>query len=98
MVISSPRRRALATAEFASLSVEEVSPLIAEWDYGRYEGLTTAQTGNCSRPIWSGRTVARAVKASLRSPIVLTEPSRWRYTTWRHATCCFRVTATFPAR
>lgn len=44
MVISSPRRRALATAEFASLSVDEVSPLIAEWDYGRYEGLTTAQT------------------------------------------------------
>src|SRR5271166_1472038 len=44
MVISSPRRRALATAEFASLSVDEVSPSIAEWDYGRYEGLTTAQT------------------------------------------------------
>jgi broad specificity phosphatase PhoE len=43
MVISSPRRRALATAEFAGLIVDEVSPLIAEWDYGRYEGLTTAQ-------------------------------------------------------
>ena len=43
MVISSPRRRTLATAEFASLSVDEVSPLIAEWDYGCYEGLTTAQ-------------------------------------------------------
>jgi broad specificity phosphatase PhoE len=43
MVISSPRRRTLATAEFASLSVDEVSPLIAEWDYGSYEGLTTAQ-------------------------------------------------------
>src|SRR5271166_5455753 len=44
MVIRSPRRRTLATAEFASLSVDEVSPLIAEWDYGCYEGLTTAQT------------------------------------------------------
>jgi broad specificity phosphatase PhoE len=98
MVISSPRRRALATAEFASLSVEEVSPLIAEWDYGRYEGLTTAQTRELQPDCLVWTHGARAAKASLRSPIVLTEPSRWRYTTWRHATCYFRVTATFPAR
>ena len=41
MVISSPRKRALVTAELAGLTVDEVSPLLAEWDYGDYEGLTT---------------------------------------------------------
>ncbi len=41
VVISSPRRRALVTAELAGLSVDEVSPLLAEWDYGDYEGTTT---------------------------------------------------------
>ena len=43
IVISSPRRRAIATAELAGLTVDEVSPLLAEWDYGDYEGLTTPQ-------------------------------------------------------
>lgn len=42
-VVSSPRRRALATAELAGLTVNEVSPLLAEWDYGSYEGLTTPE-------------------------------------------------------
>lgn len=42
-VVSSPRWRALATAELAGLTVDEVSPLLAEWDYGHYEGLTTPQ-------------------------------------------------------
>jgi broad specificity phosphatase PhoE len=42
-VISSPRKRALVTAELAGLSVDEVSPLVSEWDYGDYEGLTTEQ-------------------------------------------------------
>ena len=41
LVVSSPRTRALATAELAGLSVEEVSPLLVEWDYGDYEGMTT---------------------------------------------------------
>jgi broad specificity phosphatase PhoE len=41
MVISSPRRRSLVTAELAGLTVDEVSPLLAEWDYGDYEGLST---------------------------------------------------------
>lgn len=41
LVVSSPRKRALATAELAGLTVNEVSPLLAEWDYGDYEGLTT---------------------------------------------------------
>ncbi len=42
-MISSPRKRALVTAELAGLTVDEVSPLLAEWDYGDYEGLTTPQ-------------------------------------------------------
>ncbi len=41
LVVSSPRRRALATAELAGLTVDEVLPLLVEWDYGDYEGLTT---------------------------------------------------------
>ncbi len=43
VVVSSPRHRALVTAELAGLTVDEVSPLLAEWDYGDYEGLTTPQ-------------------------------------------------------
>ena len=41
VVFSSPRRRALATAELAGLTVSEVVPGLAEWDYGDYEGQTT---------------------------------------------------------
>ena len=41
IVFSSPRRRSLLTAELAGLAIDEVSPLLAEWDYGDYEGLTT---------------------------------------------------------
>jgi probable phosphoglycerate mutase len=51
VVISSPRQRALATAQLAGLTVNEVSPLLAEWDYGSYEGLTTAQIRE-SEPDW----------------------------------------------
>lgn len=43
LVVSSPRQRALVTAELAGLTVDDVSPLLAEWDYGDYEGLTTQE-------------------------------------------------------
>lgn len=43
LVICSPRRRALVTAALAGLEVNETSALLAEWDYGAYEGLTTTQ-------------------------------------------------------
>jgi broad specificity phosphatase PhoE len=43
LVVSSPRIRALTTAKLAGLAVDEVSPMLAEWDYGSYEGLTTQQ-------------------------------------------------------
>jgi len=39
---SSPRRRALETAELAGCTPEVVEDLV-EWDYGEYEGITTAQ-------------------------------------------------------
>jgi broad specificity phosphatase PhoE len=41
LVVSSPRHRAQVTAELAGLTVDEVSPLLSEWDYGDYEGITT---------------------------------------------------------
>ena len=43
LVVTSPRQRAMVTAELAGLHVDEVSPLVAEWDYGDYEGLTTSE-------------------------------------------------------
>jgi broad specificity phosphatase PhoE len=43
LVLSSPRRRALATAELAGLRVDRVDERLAEWDYGDFEGLTTPQ-------------------------------------------------------
>lgn len=51
LVISSPRQRSLATAELAGLPVDEVTEQLAEWDYGSYEGLTTAQIRE-SVPDW----------------------------------------------
>jgi probable phosphoglycerate mutase len=51
LVLSSPRKRALETAELAGLTVDEVTPLLAEWDYGDYEGLTTPEIRE-SVPDW----------------------------------------------
>jgi broad specificity phosphatase PhoE len=51
IVISSPRQRTVATAELAGLRVDDVSPLLTEWDYGEYEGLTTSQIHE-SDPDW----------------------------------------------
>jgi probable phosphoglycerate mutase len=51
-VMSSPRKRALRTAELAGLEVTEVSEDLVEWNYGEYEGITTA-TIRESRPSWS---------------------------------------------
>jgi probable phosphoglycerate mutase len=51
-VISSPRRRALHTAELAGLTVTETTEDLAEWHYGEYEGITSA-TIHETRPGWS---------------------------------------------
>jgi broad specificity phosphatase PhoE len=50
-VVSSPRKRTLDTAQLADVTVDEVSPLLAEWDYGSYEGLTTSEIHQ-SVPDW----------------------------------------------
>ncbi|MGX6607419.1 histidine phosphatase family protein [Micromonosporaceae bacterium Da 78-11] len=51
-VISSPRKRALRTAELAGLTVTETSDDLVEWNYGEYEGITSA-TIHETRPDWS---------------------------------------------
>ena len=43
LVLSSPLARARRTAELAGFPGAQVDPDLAEWDYGGYEGLTTAQ-------------------------------------------------------
>ncbi len=43
LVLSSPLQRARRTAELAGLTNIEIDPDLMEWDYGGYEGLTSAQ-------------------------------------------------------
>jgi broad specificity phosphatase PhoE len=50
-VFSSPAQRAVRTAQLAGLTNVELEPDLQEWDYGGYEGLTTAQIQE-SRPNW----------------------------------------------
>lgn len=50
-VLSSPRRRALRTAEIAGLNVTDVDEDLAEWNYGEYEGITTKEIRQ-RRPDW----------------------------------------------
>jgi probable phosphoglycerate mutase len=51
-VLSSPRGRALRTADLAKLPVTSIDDDLAEWDYGEYEGVTTAEIHR-TRPDWS---------------------------------------------
>jgi broad specificity phosphatase PhoE len=51
-LLTSPRRRALRTAELAGLSPTEVTEDLAECDYGAYEGITTAEIHRDS-PQWN---------------------------------------------
>jgi probable phosphoglycerate mutase len=51
-VISSPRTRALRTAELAGLTVTSVDDNLAEWNYGSYEGRTTKDIQR-ERPDWN---------------------------------------------
>jgi broad specificity phosphatase PhoE len=52
-VISSPRQRALRTAELAGLDVSEIDEDLAEWNYGSYEGITSAEIHENHDPNWS---------------------------------------------
>lgn len=51
LVLASPRRRALRTAELAGYAAKPDADL-TEWDYGGYEGLTTPQIRE-DRPGWT---------------------------------------------
>ncbi|UNO42218.1 histidine phosphatase family protein [Streptomyces sp. MST-110588] len=50
-VFASPMTRALRTAELAGLPDPTVDPDLREWDYGGYEGVTTAEIHR-TRPGW----------------------------------------------
>jgi probable phosphoglycerate mutase len=50
-VLSSPRQRALRTAELAGLTVTQVDEDLAEWHYGEYEGITSKEI-RAVRPDW----------------------------------------------
>ena len=99
LVVTSPRRRAQVTAELAGLSVDEVSPLLAEWDYGEYEGLTTKEIRQ-QVPDWlvwtHGCPGGESTAAGERSGGPRDRASRW--STWSPATCCSWGTGTSPAR
>src|SRR6476469_6092849 len=43
LVLSSPRHRARRTAELAGFAEVDVDDDLVEWDYGDYEGITTAE-------------------------------------------------------
>ncbi len=51
-VFTSPARRAVRTAEIAGLAGARIDPDLAEWDYGGYEGRTTAEIRQ-QRPGWT---------------------------------------------
>ncbi len=53
LVLTSPLRRAVETCELAGLGAEaQVREELREWDYGDYEGITTAEIQH-RRPGWS---------------------------------------------
>jgi probable phosphoglycerate mutase len=51
-VLSSPRQRALRTAELAGLTVSGVDEDLTEWHYGEYEGITSKEI-RATRPDWN---------------------------------------------
>ena len=58
LVLCSPRLRAAETARLAGLRVDAIDDDLSEWDYGDYEGLTSAQIHQRDPDwtIWTGVT------------------------------------------
>ncbi|MDX6325793.1 MAG: hypothetical protein QOK15_2147 [Nocardioidaceae bacterium] len=52
LVLSSPRRRAVRTAELAGFTDPQLDEDLTEWDYGDYEGITTKEIQE-TVPGWS---------------------------------------------
>ncbi len=52
LVLTSPLRRARHTAQLAGLDAVVDQPDLVEWDYGAYEGITTAEIRR-ERPDWN---------------------------------------------
>jgi broad specificity phosphatase PhoE len=52
LVLTSPKARARETAELAGLHPDRVDDRLVEWDYGEYEGRTTAEIRE-ERPGWA---------------------------------------------
>jgi len=81
-VLTSPLERARRTAELADLTGAEVDPRLVEWDYGGYEGLTTAEIRERLGHPWTvfddgvvaGQTPGESVEAvAARSAAVLAD-------------------------
>ncbi len=71
LVISSPRQRAIRTAELAGYSPDKITEDAAEWDYGDLEGLTSAEIGRRypDWSIWSGPVPGGADAAAMTGRI-----------------------------
>ncbi len=53
LVLASPLQRAQETAALAGLTGVVIDDRLLEWDYGAYEGLTTAEIRETEGPEWS---------------------------------------------
>ena len=52
LVLCSPRQRAQRTAELAGLTIDAIDEDLCEWDYGQYEGITSAEIHE-TNPGWT---------------------------------------------
>ena len=99
LVISSPRQRALITAELAGLTVDEVTPLLGRVGLRRLRGHRPPREIRADGAGLAG-VDARLPRRRDRRPgqrRVPTGPSPWRWSTWSPATSCSSGTATSPA-
>ncbi|MCP2296485.1 putative phosphoglycerate mutase [Nocardia amikacinitolerans] len=69
LVLTSPRQRAVRTAELAGCTATTVDDDLAEWDYGDYEGLTTPEIRETTPgwTIWTGTAPGGETAAQVRA-------------------------------